>query len=65
MGTTPKELADHIKRLTVRELAELNSLLRDLPGWGTAGVREPRAPIKPLDATGIALSAQRGKSDRA
>ena len=61
-GMTPEELATRIKRLNARELARLNQLLRDLPGWGTAGAREPRRPTPPLDAVGVALSAEKGKT---
>lgn len=60
---TPQELATQIRRLNARELATLNRLLRDLPGFGTTGAREPRRPIRPLDATGIALDAQTGKTE--
>lgn len=59
---TPAEIANHIRRLTARDLAELNRLLRDTPGWEPPGVREPRRPIKPLDARGIALDATEGKT---
>lgn len=41
---TPEELAIKIKSLSARDLARLNRLLRDTPGWGTTGVREPRHP---------------------
>ena len=59
---TPARLAQAIRGLTTRELLELNRLLRDLPGWGSAGVREPRVPRKPLDAEGIPIAAERGKA---
>ena len=58
---TPAELAEHVKRLNARELMELNRLLRDLPGWGATGVREPRRPIQPLDARGISVDSTEGK----
>lgn len=60
---TPAELATHIRRLNARDLAELNRLIRDLPGFGPTGVREPRRPIKPLDARGIALDSTVGKTE--
>lgn len=61
---TPTQLAEIISRMTVRDLAELNRLLRDLPGWeGGAGVREPRRPRTPLDARGVALDSTEGKVD--
>jgi hypothetical protein len=60
----PAQLAEYIKRLTARDLAELNRLLRDLPGWeGGAGVREPRRPRTPLDARGVELDSTEGKVD--
>ena len=48
---TPRELASHIERLNARELAELNRLLGDMPGWGGASVREPRRPLPNSDST--------------
>ena len=59
---TPEEIAAEIKRLKARDLARLNQLLGDLPGWGTAGARMPNRPRPPLDATGIALDAPVGKT---
>lgn len=40
-----QELADRIMSLTVRELVELNKILRDMGGPGfSRGMREPRRP---------------------
>lgn len=52
---TPQEIYAAIKRLSARDLATLNRLLRDEPGWGTAGAHTPSAPQPPLDAVGISL----------
>jgi hypothetical protein len=60
---TPLEIATIIRKLSANDLAELNRLLRENPGWGMTGVREPRRPSPPLDATGVALDAEVGKTD--
>lgn len=55
MSMSPQEIYAEIKRLSARDLATLNRLLRDEPGWGTAGARTPSDPQPPLDAVGISL----------
>lgn len=42
---TPEEICEAIQQLTAEELVELNRLLAEWPGWGGAGVREPREPV--------------------
>ena len=61
---TPEQLAAEIKKLHPVELVRLNQLLRDLPGWGAGGTREPRRPTPTLDATGMAVNADVGKIER-
>lgn len=50
-----EELAAFIRALDADELKRLRELLRDLLEPPTAGVREPRRPIRPLDARGVAV----------
>jgi len=59
---TPERIAEAISNLSVRQLTFLNRLLEDEPGWGGAGVREPRRPLRPLDAQGVALESEKGKA---
>ena len=60
--TSPRridELAREIMGLTVRELVELNRILRDMGGPGfSRGLREPRRPRPPERETARALTKE-------
>jgi hypothetical protein len=59
-----EEIAAEISKLNALELVKLRDILLKDMRWptGGAGVREPRRPILPLDAEGVALDAERGKA---